>query len=419
LPIKQGTDSQIALENSQTLVNLNLSGCNEAFRILHVDDDLIVLKISKQILEMENKFEIDVATSTEEAFKKLSKKSYDAIVSDYEMPTQNGLQFLKELREQGYDIPFIIFTGKSKEEAAIRALNLGADGYFTKYGDPEFVYAELAHGIRKSVEMKRTKAKACIEEARLKAILSSSPDAIIIADLSGKIVNCNEGLVQLAGYSSKEDIIGRNASEIIQEKGLKSTEITRKLKEHPANGKIEISFMKSGGEECLVEFSVGMLRDESGNSLGHVGVLRDISERKKAAEQNRKLANELTRVFDAITDMMFITDNEKRIVRVNKRACEFLKKKPEDVLGKYCFEVMHGTDKPWEGCPHAKVLETKNAYSAVIDDPHIGKRLIVSVSPIFGEKGEFVQCIHSAKDIADLKKVREPRHHIVSAIEFN
>ena len=206
----QQIDSQIALENSQTLVNLNLSGCNESFRILHVDDDLIILKISKQILEMENKFEIDVATSTEEAFKKLTEKPYDAIVSDYEMPTQNGLQFLKTLREQGYTIPFIIFTGKSKEEAAIRALNLGADGYFTKYGDPEFVYAELAHGIRKSIEMKRTKAKACIEEARLKAILSSSPDAIIIADLNDKIVNCNDTLVQLAGYSSKKDIIGGN-----------------------------------------------------------------------------------------------------------------------------------------------------------------------------------------------------------------
>ena len=357
---------------------------------------------------MENKFEIDVATSMEEAFKKLSKKTYDAIVSDYEMPTQNGLQFLKELRDQGYTIPFIIFTGKSKEEAAIRALNLGADGYFTKYGDPEFVYAELAHGIRKSIEMKRTKAKACIEEARLKAILSSSPDAIIIADLSDKIVNCNDALVQLAGYSSKEYIIGRNASEIMREKGLKFSEITHKLQEQSADGKVELSFMKSNGEECLVEFSVGTLKDEAGNSLGYVSVLRDISERKKTAEKNRKLANELTRVFDAITDMMFITDNDKRIVKVNKRACEFLNKKPEDLVGKYCFEVMHGTHKPWSDCPHAKVLETKNAYSAVIDDPHIGKRLIVSVSPIFDEKGEFVQCVHSAKDIADLKKIREP-----------
>lgn len=406
--IEQRTDAQITLENSQTLANLNLSGCNESFRILHVDDDLIVLKISKQILEMENKFEIDVATSTEEAFKKLSKKPYDAIVSDYEMPTKNGLQFLKELRDQGYAIPFIIFTGKSKEEAAIRALNLGADGYFTKYGDPEFVYAELAHGIRKSIEMKRTKTKACMEEARLKAILSSSPDAIIIADLTGKIVNCNEGLVQLAGYSSKEDIIGRSASEIMREKGLKTSEIAHILKEQSVNGKVEISFKKDNGEEILVEFSVGMLKDESGNSLGHVSVLRDISERKKAAEQNRKLANELTRVFDAITDMMFITNNDKRIVRVNKRACEFLKKKPEDVLGKYCFEVMHGTEKPWKGCPHSKVLETKNDYSAIIDDPHIGKRLIVSVSPIFDEKGDFVQCVHSAKIIANVKKLREP-----------
>jgi len=408
LLIKQGTDSQMAFENSQTPVNLNLGDYKDSCCILHVDDDVIVLKLSKQILEMENEFMVDSATSPEEAFQKLEKKTYDAIVSDYEMPSKNGLQFLKELREQGYTTPFVIFTGKSKEEAAIKALNLGADGYFTKYGEPEFVYAELAHGLRKSIEMKRTKAKACLEEAMLKAILSSSPDAIVIADLSNKIVNCNDALVQLAGYLSKEEIIGRSAFEIIQEKGLKPSEVKDKLSEQSGNGKIELSFIKGNGETCLVELSVGILKDEMGHSLGHVSVLRDISERKRAAEQNRKIANELTRVFDAITDIMFITDNDNRIVRVNKQACEFLNRKPEDILGKHCFEVMHGTDKPLKGCPHAKVLETKNAYSAVINDPHIGKQLLVSVSPIFDEKGEFIQCVHSAKDVADFNKPREP-----------
>ena len=409
LQIKQRTDSQIVWEKSQSLINLKLTDYEEPIRILHVDDDAVFLEVSKLILEMEGKFEIDNATSPEEAFQKLEKQAYDAIVSDYEMPSKNGLQFLKELREQGNTVPFAIFTGKSREEVAIKALNLGADGYFTKTGDTETVYAELTHGLQKSVEMKRAKTKACIEEARLKAILSSSPDAIIIADLSDKIVNCNDAAVTLAGYLSKGEMIGRSAFEIIQEKGLKVSELTDRLAEQSKNRKVELSFMKSSGEECLVEFSVGRLKDELGNSLGFVSVLRDISERKRAAEQNRKLADELNRVFDAITDLMFIIDKENRIVRVNKRTCEFLKKKKEDLLGKYCFEVMHGMDKPWRDCPHAKVLETKQPSSAVIDDPHVGTQLLVSVSPVFDEKGEFVQCVHNAKDIADFKKARKPK----------
>ena len=409
LQIKQTTDSQMVWEKSRPLINLKITDYEDSLNILHVDDDVVFLEVSKLILEMEGKFKIDNASSPEEAFQKLGKQAYDAIVSDYEMPSKNGLQFLKELREQGNTVPFAIFTGKSREEVAIKALNLGADGYFTKTGDAETVYAELAHGLRKSVEMKRAKTKACIEEARLKAILSSSPDAIIIADLSDKIVNCNDAAVNLAGYLSKGELIGRSAFEIIQEKSLKASEIVNRLEEQSTIKKAEFSFMKSSGEECLVELSVGMLKDELGNSLGFVSVLRDISERKRAEEQNKRLADELNRVFDAITDLMFIIDMDNRIVRVSKRTCEFLKKKPEEVLGKHCFEVMHGTDKPWGGCPHVKVLETKKASSAVIDDPKVGTQLLVTVSPVFDERGTVIQCVHSAKDIADFKKAREPR----------
>jgi PAS domain S-box-containing protein len=405
MQLKQRTNSQIVLENSHPLTNIKITDYQDSLRILHVDDDIVFLEVSKQILEMEGKFEIANATSAEEAFQKLGKQAYDAIVSDYEMPSKDGLQFLKELREQGNTIPFAIFTGKSREEVAIKALNLGADGYFTKNGDPETVYTELAHGLRKSVEMKRAKEKACMEEARLKAILSSSPDAIIIADLTDKIVNCNDATVNLAGYLSKEEIIGRSAFEIIQKKGLKkASETENRLMEQSAINKAEFSFIKKSGEECLVEFSVRILKDEIGNSRGFVSVLRDISERKRAEEQNKKLADELNTVFNTVTDLVFIIDLENRIVKVNKRTCEFLKKKPEDMLGKHCFEVMHGTDKRWKGCPYVNALKTKETSSMIIDDPHIGTQLLVTVSPIFDERGKFIQCVHSAKDTAEFKK---------------
>ena len=68
-------------------------------RVLHVDDDPSMLEISKQILMDMGNFEIDSACCVDEAFKKLSTGHYDVVVSDYEMPQKDGLQFLKELRE--------------------------------------------------------------------------------------------------------------------------------------------------------------------------------------------------------------------------------------------------------------------------------------------------------------------------------
>jgi DNA-binding NarL/FixJ family response regulator len=106
-------------------------------RILHVDADPCFLDVSKQILSMEPYFEVDTAISVDEALEKMEKQTYDVVVSDYEMPLRNGLDFLKELREQGKDVPFILFTGKGREEVVVKALNLGADRYINKYGSPE------------------------------------------------------------------------------------------------------------------------------------------------------------------------------------------------------------------------------------------------------------------------------------------
>ncbi len=123
--------------------------------LLLVDDDVSFLHVSKMILELENNFVIDTATSVDEAFCKLKTQSYDAVVCDYDMPIKNGLDFLMELREQENQITFIVFTGRDREEVAIRALNLGADQYINKSGSPEVVYCELADAIRKIVARKK------------------------------------------------------------------------------------------------------------------------------------------------------------------------------------------------------------------------------------------------------------------------
>jgi DNA-binding NtrC family response regulator len=111
-------------------------------RVLLVDDESGFLKTTKPILEMQGAFQVETATSVEEAAEKMKKEEYDVVVSDYQMPGKDGLQFLKELRKKGNSIPFIVFTGKGREEIAIKALNLGAAGYFNKYGEPEIVYGE-------------------------------------------------------------------------------------------------------------------------------------------------------------------------------------------------------------------------------------------------------------------------------------
>lgn len=136
--------------------------------VLHVDDDACFLEVSKQILMMENTFELKTALSADEALSILEKRSFDVIVSDYDMPQKDGLKLLKELREKKLETPFILFTGHGTEEIAIQALNLGADHYINKQGDPETVYGELAHHIciaAKKTKNKTKRSKTCLLSA--------------------------------------------------------------------------------------------------------------------------------------------------------------------------------------------------------------------------------------------------------------
>ena len=134
----------------------------ETIRVLHVDDDASLLEISKQILlDLNSRFDIDQACCVDDAFKKLATGQYDIVISDFEMPQTDGLQFLKELRGKNNEIPFVLFTGKGREEIAIKALNLGADAYINKQGDPETVYGELSDILVKTIERRNIQKTSC------------------------------------------------------------------------------------------------------------------------------------------------------------------------------------------------------------------------------------------------------------------
>ena len=127
----------------------------ETLRVLYVDDEPALLEMAKLYLEMNGAFSVYTLTSAKIALDQLSTEHYDAIISDYQMPETDGIAFLKQLKASGNTTPFIIFTGKGREEVVIEALNEGADFYLQKGGEPKAQFTELANKIRYAVSRKR------------------------------------------------------------------------------------------------------------------------------------------------------------------------------------------------------------------------------------------------------------------------
>ena len=125
------------------------------------------------------------------ALEKIKKTPYDAIVSDYQMPGTDGITFLKEVVTEFGDIPFILFTGKGREEIVIDAINNGADFYVQKGGDPSSQFAELVHKIRKAVERRKALKRLEENESQLRLLKISvdwASDEVYWLDFEGKIL---------------------------------------------------------------------------------------------------------------------------------------------------------------------------------------------------------------------------------------
>ncbi len=169
---------------------------------------LCLLEVSKQILLMENNFEVESVSSVDEAFKKMEQQSFDAVVSDYEMPQKNGLEFLKELREQKNDITFILFTGKGREDVAVKALNFGADRYINKNGSPETVYCELADAINKTVERKKSRKLLVASESKYRMLVEKSLQGILVTKVAPlRLVFANEAIGKILGLFSSRTAV--------------------------------------------------------------------------------------------------------------------------------------------------------------------------------------------------------------------
>lgn len=118
---------------------------HERYRFLYVDDEKGLLSLGQMFIEKDPEFTVLTASSVEQAFEILSQERIDVIISDNDMPGTSGIEFLKKIRSHPVfqEMPFIIFTSRSRTEIVIEALNNKADFYLQKGSDPKPQYAEL------------------------------------------------------------------------------------------------------------------------------------------------------------------------------------------------------------------------------------------------------------------------------------
>jgi PAS domain S-box-containing protein len=179
----------------------------DGIRVLYVDDESSLLELAKLFLEQCGEFRVETATSARKVLDSSSIPSYDVVISDYQMPDMDGIAFLKAVREQFGDLPFILFTGRGREEVVISAINHGADFYLQKGGDVKAQFAELAHKIRTAVRRRETEQELRRSEFWLRSFVETTQDSVTLVDEEGRVTEWNAGTERITGIR-KEEALG-------------------------------------------------------------------------------------------------------------------------------------------------------------------------------------------------------------------
>jgi PAS domain S-box-containing protein len=249
--------------------------------VILIDDEPALLDISKQFLELDENISVDTSTSAAEALKLIKVKAYDVIVSDYQMPCKDGIQLLKDIREMENRTPFILFTGKGREDVAIEALNSGADFYLQKGGEPRAQFAELRNMIKKSVEKCHMELSNKENEEKFRNIFNSTNDLIHIVDLDGQILEINDIGCRLLGYT-KQEILQMNVREIDSHKH--SWQVPDRMKEviETESALFETEWVTKNGK--IIPMELNIRRINYSGRPAFLSVARDITERKRNKE---------------------------------------------------------------------------------------------------------------------------------------
>ncbi|WP_299331088.1 response regulator [Haloplanus sp.] len=180
-------------------------GSKRDIRVLHVDDDPELASVTADMLEREeNRLGVETVTSASDGLARLSAAEFDCIVSDYDMPDQNGLEFLRAVRDEYPDLPFILYTGKGSEAVAGDAISAGVTDYLQKsIGSDQ--YAVLANRIRNAVERRDAER----ERARQLEAIETAREGISILDADGQYIYANQQFADLHGYDP-EELIGKH-----------------------------------------------------------------------------------------------------------------------------------------------------------------------------------------------------------------
>jgi len=327
-------------------------------RILVVNDDPTILELTKAHLERDDDISVDVAESAQTAKDLLSAGKYDAVISDYQLSDEMGIEILRYVRSTGIQVPFVIFTGKGREDVVIDALNAGADAYIQNGGRPEAQFADLLCTVRDLVERNRSKRKLQEIQSILKNLIDNLPAFVFLRDLEGRYLAVNKMFCELLGIPENE-ILGRKDEE------LSLCELAKKLTKGDAevasSGRLSHS-QDHGvfkGKEITVTITKIPINDSDGRTGAVATMAYDTSYLTHIEQALLKQVQLFSNVLESVQDGLCVLDRDMNVLYANSAMNRIYPPFNPPIIGKKCYYAYDNKTSRCPDCNAWRAIEKK------------------------------------------------------------
>jgi len=331
----------------------------ETIRVLHVDDDPGFAETAAAFLDREDdRIEVETATGAEGGLERLATAEFDAVVSDYQMPGRNGIEFLQEVRDRDTEIPFVLFTGKGSEDVASDAISAGVTDYLQK-GTGTEQYQLLANRVANAVEAHRSRRMLAGRTRRLETLIDNLPGMVYrCRNERGWPMDVVEGEVEtLTGYTAaeiEEKQVGWGADVVHPDDRETLWATTQEALSVGESFEVTYRIVTVDGETRWVWERGRRMDDGDADPEPLEGFITDITDRKEREERLERTTARLGALFENSPDMINVHDADGNIIDPNPRLCERTGYDRSELEERKVWEIDEGIDPEaahelWEG----------------------------------------------------------------------
>ena len=382
-------------------------------RILLLEDSPLDAELTLAALEEAGLAFTVIRADTAETFDAGLDAGPDLILSDYRLPTYNGMTALQLARQRRPDVPFIFVSGALGEELAIESLKDGATDYVLKQR-----IGRLGPAVRRAVrEAADRRARNEVErglrhsEDRYRFLADAVPQIVWTARPDGAIDYCNARWHEYTGLTVEQARDGGWAGAVYPDDvaAMRTAWAAAQAEGVPFDAEQRLR-RRDGAFRWHLSRSVPR-RDADGRVVQWVGTATDIDDRRRAEAEHRRLLGQLDAIIGTMNEGLTVADGGGRVLSINAAglrihgladASEFLGH-VSTLADRFEVTALDGTPVPTDRLPLVRALagETFTDYRVRVHRASVDRRWVGSYAgaPIRDERGRVEMAVVTFRDV--------------------